>query len=330
MSAGWVAASVRARAMANRRLGRDTALQLAASPTPEDAVHLLARTTYGRHVHGAQTTAQAERGVLQALVWNARVLAGWTTRDDVATLRTLLAPLEVLSIEEHLQRLTRPVAEPGLAQTRAEPALASAAMGQGPTPSTLDLGGLSTALPRVQRATTPAAVRTALAASAWGDPGGDSPREVLLWLRCTAADRVVLAAPAAAAWATTSTALLLARELLTGAGRLPPSAAHAASRVVGRSAAHAGRLSDLAPALPRSARSVLDGVTGPAELWAAEARWWRTVERDSEELVHAPRPGPEVLVGAVGLLAADAWRVRAALEAAAHGPAALEVFRAAA
>ena len=312
MSVGWVAGSVRARAMANRRLGRDAALQLAASPTPEDAVRSLARTTYGRHVHDGQTTAQAERGVLQALVWNARVLAGWTTRDGVATLRTLVAPLEVLSIEEHLERLTRPGAEPG------------------PTPGQLDLGGLATAWPRVRRTTTPPAVRAALAGSAWGDPGGDSPREVLLWLRCTVADRVVLTAPAAEAWATTSTALLLARELLTGAGRLPPSAAHAASRVVGRAAAHASRFSDLAPALPRSARSVLDGVTGPAELWSAEARWWRTVDHDSEELVRAPRPGPDVLVGAVGLLAADAWRVRAALEAAAHGDDALEVFRAAA
>ena len=319
MSVGWVAGSVRARAMANRRLGRDAALRLAASPTPADAVRLLAGSTYGRHVHGGQSTAQAERGVLQALVWNARVLAGWTTRDGVATLRTLLAPLEVLSIEEHLQRLTRPGAEPGLSPT--EPAATSAP---------LDLGGLATAWPRVRRATTPSALRSALAGSAWGDPGGESPREVLLWLRCTVADRVVLAAPTAAAWATTSTALLLARELLTGGGRLPPSAAHAASRVVGRSAAHAGRFSDLAPALPRSARSVLDGVTGPAELWSAEASWWRTVERDSEELVRAPRPGPDVLVGAVGLLAADAWRVRAALEAAAHGAEALEVFRAAA
>jgi hypothetical protein len=99
---------------------------------------------------------------------------------------------------------------------------------------------------------------------------------------------------------------------------------------VGRSAAHARRFTDLAAALPRSARSVLEGVSGPAELWGAEAHWWLTVERDSEELVRAPRPGPDVLVGAVGLLATDAWRVRAALQVAAQGPEGLEVFRAAA
>jgi hypothetical protein len=69
-------------------------------------------------------------------------------------------------------------------------------------------------------------------------------------------------------------------------------------------------------------------VTGPADLWAAEARWWRAVEHDSEDLVRSPRPGPAVLVGAVGLLAADAWRVRAALEAAARGGVGAEVFRA--
>ena len=312
MSVGWVAGSVRARAMASRRLGRDAALQLATSPTPEAAVDLLAGTTYGRHVHVGQTTAQAERGVLQALVWNARVLAGWTTRDGVAILRTLVAPLEILTIEEHLQRLTRAGTEPG------------------PAPSPLELGGLATAWPRVRGTGTPTAVRAALAASAWGDPGGDSPREVLLWLRCSAADRVTLVAPSAAAWAASSTALLLARELLTGAGPLPPLAAQAASRVVGRSAAHVRRFTDLADALPRSVRSALEDVSGPAELWRAEARWWLTVERDSEELVRAPRPGPDVLVGAVGLLATDAWRVRAALQVASHGAEGLEVFRAAA
>ncbi|TQJ51752.1 hypothetical protein [Phycicoccus sp. SLBN-51] len=312
MSVGWVAGSVRARAMAKRRLGRDGALELATSPTPEAAVELLARTTYGRHVHAGQSTAQAERGVLQALVWNARVLAGWTTRDGVAALRTLLSPLEILAIEEHLQRLTGPVTEPGRPS------------------STLELGGLATAWPRLRGTGTPAAVRAALVTSAWGDPGGDSPREVLLWLRCSVADRVTLVAPAAATWAARSTALLLGRELLTGGGPLPSPAAQAASRVVGRSAAQARRFTDLAPALSRSTRSVLEGVTGPAELWGAEARWWLAVERDSEGLVRAPRPGLDVLVGAVGLLAADAWRVRAALQAAAHGAEGLEVFRAAA
>jgi hypothetical protein len=325
MSVGWVAGSVRARAMANRRLGRDAAFQVAASPSSLAAVDRLARTTYGRHVHAGQSAAEAERGVLQALAWNARVLAGWTTRDGVATLRALLAPLEILDIEEHLQRLARAVNEP---------APGSRSPGVGPSPGTtvdlapVELGGLGTAWPRLRGAATPSAVRAGLAASAWGDPGGDSPREVLLWLRCSAADRVTMVVPLASGWAATATALLLARELLTGAGPLPPLAALSASRVVGRAAAHANRLADLADALPRPARPALEGVTGPADLWAAEARWWRAVEHDSEDLVRSPRPGPAVLVGAVGLLAADAWRVRAALEAAARGGVGAEVFRA--
>jgi hypothetical protein len=60
-------------------------------------------------------------------------------------------------------------------------------------------------------------------------------------------------------------------------------------------------------------------VEEPAGLWRAEARWWRRVDRDATALVGRSTPGRAVLVGAAAVLAADALRVRTALEVAARG-----------
>jgi hypothetical protein len=43
------------------------------------------------------------------------------------------------------------------------------------------------------------------------------------------------------------------------------------------------------------------------------------MDRDARAMVARSLPGREVLVGAAGLLAADAWRIRGALELAARG-----------
>ena len=50
------------------------------------------------------------------------------------------------------------------------------------------------------------------------------------------------------------------------------------------------------------------------------------MERDAFRLVRSSTPGSEAPVGAVALLATDAWRVRAALESAARHGRALEDF----
>jgi hypothetical protein len=96
--------------------------------------------------------------------------------------------------------------------------------------------------------------------------------------------------------------------------------------VVGGPALSVGTLPDLASALPASARWVLAGVEQPVDLWRAEARWWTRVDRDGSVLVKHSTPGPDVLVGAVAVMAADAWWVRAALELAARGGTPLEAF----
>ena len=64
----------------------------------------------------------------------------------------------------------------------------------------------------------------------------------------------------------------------------------------------------------------------PTGLWRAEAGWWRRVEQDGFALLHRGRFDAAPLIGAAAVLAADAWRVRAALEIAARGGMPLEVF----
>ena len=300
MSAGWVAATVRARAMTRRRLGRSGARALATSPSVEDAVVALSRSTYGRDVHARQDLTTAQRAVVDTFVWNVRVLSGWTPRSGVPALRALLAPVESANVVNHLRRLGGGAPGPDV-------------------PPPHHLGGLATAWPRIARTTTPAEVREVLATSRWGDPGDETPGEVGLVMTATAADRIMSEVPSAASWAAGAVALAVARALTSTATGLSPTARVQVARVLGAAAADARTLDELGEALPRQAAWSLAGMTEAAGLWRGEATWWERVDRDGAALVRAGRAGPDTVVGTVALLAADAWRVRAALELAARG-----------
>jgi hypothetical protein len=291
--------------MTRRRLGVPELLQLASSPSVEAAVSALAQTTYGRQVRPGQTLAEAQRAVVDAFAWNARVLAGWSPREGVTILRVLVAPLEVANVQDHLQRLAG-----------------------GAAPAAFRLGGLATAWPRLQATSDGREITSVLTASAWGDPGGESPRDIGLSMRASLADRVIAAVPPAGAWAAGATALLVAREVVLEDRRLPHRIQLTASRVIGPAAASATTLPALLAGLPSSAQWALAGVDDPRDLWRAEARWWARVEKDSAALARRATAGPKVLVGAVGLMAVDAWRVRAALEVAARGGGPVEAFHA--
>ena len=105
MSAGWVAGSVRARALARRRLGPSGARRLAASASLADALRALAGTPYGAAEMPGQTLAGAQHAIAAAVLWDLRVLAGWLPRDGVRLLRTLAGWFELANVDELLQTM---------------------------------------------------------------------------------------------------------------------------------------------------------------------------------------------------------------------------------
>jgi hypothetical protein len=183
-----------------------------------------------------------------------------------------------------------------------------------------ELGALATAWPRLAHAGSADAMRAVLAGSRWGDPGAVEAPVIATAMRAAWAERVVAVAPEASMWARSAAALLLARAGPRAGGRL--------ARVAGVDGTlpALGRPADVAAALPADVRWALEGIDGPEELWQAEARWWSRIESGAARLAAARRQDAGTVVGVVALLAADAWRVRAALAAAAMGPAAREAF----
>lgn len=296
MSARWVAGSVRAQALARRRLGAAGARSLAASASTAEAARALDASTYGDRLRADSDLAAAQRSVAETLLWNLRVLAGWLPQRGAETLRVLVGWFEIANVDEHLRALDGEPADPPFR-----------------------LGHLATAWPRLAAATTRAELRAALASSPWRDPGGAQPRDIQLGMRLAWAERVAARAPAAATWAGAGAALLVAREGPASGGRLPAGAAAAAARLLGTPAVEAGSLPELKAAVPARVRWVLDGVDRPAGLWTAEVRWWRRVGADGAALLARAGFGPDPVVGTAALLAADAQLVRAALEAAARG-----------
>ncbi len=305
MSVAWVAGSVRANAMTRRRLGWVATRALAGCSSAELAVAQLADSPYGHDVRVGQSLAEAQRAVVASVLWNLRVLSGWQPRDGVVMLRALLGAVEAANVGDHLRRLSG-----------------------ARVPPPFQLGGLATAWPRLAATTSVADLRRALAASPWGDPGGDTPREIALTMRLTLADRIIREVPVAGAWAAGSAALLLAREAIVEHRELSDRARLVASRVVGSAAvsAAAATLPDFVDALSPAARWALADVDEAAALWRAEAAWWAHVGREGAALCRHTASGPHVLVGAVAVMAVDAWRVRAALEMAARTGGPLEVF----
>jgi len=303
VSAGWVAGAVRARAMARRRLGAGGARALAAAPSLADALLTLAASPYGRYVTPGQSLPQAQRAVADTLLWNLRVFAGWLPRGGGDRLRVLAGWFEIANVEEVLRSLAGETSEPPFR-----------------------LGGLATVARGLDDVRSPADLRRVLAASPWGDPGGESPGDVVPALQLAWAERVAAAVPPARDWAVAGTALLVARVQFLGGRRLGDAARASSRRLLGSAAADAGSLAELGSVVPRGARSALAGVGEQEALWLAEARWWQQLDLDAGRLLRRPRFSLDPVVGTVASAAVDAWRVRAALECAARGGQGLEVF----
>lgn len=302
MSAAWVAGSVRARALARRRIGAVAARRLAGSGSLEDALRLLAPTGYGREIHPGQTLAQAQHGIAAVILWDLRVLAGWLPQGGLPLLRTLAAWFEIANVDELLAGLGG--RQPGELFT---------------------LGALATSEARLRTATSRSELQAALTASGWGDPGGDSAHAIRLGMRARWALRVGAFGGPLQTWAAAGAALLLAGERFVAGRPIAPAVLVPLGGLLG-TAVEASTLDALAATVPARARWALAGVTSPADLWRAEAAWWARVERDAFARLRTSAPNAEPVIGAAAVLAADAWRARAALEMAARGGGDLGVY----
>ena len=310
MSAGWVAGSVRARMLGRRQLGADACRRLAGCHSLADALAALDQTAYRvppDRVPRASANPQhaleaAQRAVSEALLWDLRVLAGWLPRGGTATMRTLAGWFEVANVSERLHELDT-----------------------GETGQYFELGTLATAWPQVRLMPTSAAIRRALATSAWQDPGGDSASAINVGLRAQWARRVAALGEPARTWAAAATALLLASERFAAGRPDNPALKQVASALLGRAQA-AQTLEEFAAALPGRLSWAIHDRTRAADLWRNEAVWWRRVGEDGHRLLIAAGYDHQPVVGAAAVLAADARRIGSALEIAARGGGSLEEF----
>jgi hypothetical protein len=296
-----VAGSVRARALARRRLGTAGIRTLASSGSLTAAIEQLTRSPYGLRVSPAATLAGAQRGIAETLLWHLRVLAGWLPAAGADLLRVFAAGFELANIDEHVRGLDGQPADPPFR-----------------------LVALATAWPLLAQTASRAELRLALARSAWGDPGGESARDLQLGPRVVWGLRMAAIAEPARPWADSAIALLLAREL-AGGRTLPARAQQAAGHLLG-SAAAAGSLADLAALLRPSAAWVLREVHSAEDLWLAELGWWARVRADGMRLLAGSGFGLQKATGAVAVLGADAAAAIGALEIAARGEASREVL----
>lgn len=316
MSSSWVAAVVRAKALARRRLGAAGARAVAKSPGLGPALAALASSSYGHDVRPDQSLGAAQHAVAASMLWNMRVLAGWLPRGRVDVVRLFAAGFEIANLDEHVSTLQH------FSAPRGEPA----------DPPFL-LGTLDTAWSRLSSTTTLTGIAAVLETSRWQLRGCRTPREFRLGLRLAWADAVVAGVPEAAGWARAAAALLVLQEVLLEGRSLSEPLALRASYVLGPAfvGALGSRLVDLAELrdrLPSGARWALDGLDRGQDLWRGEAAWWHRVERDGFALLRGSGYDRGPVVGALAVLAVDVWRVRAALETAARGGAGstLEAF----
>ena len=305
MSAGWVAGSVRGRLLVRRRLGTAGARAVAGAESAAAAVALVAESPYGHRVDRAMSVDDASRAVRGVCLWHLRVLAGWLPPRGGDVVRTFAARFELDDIGDRLLALGDPTV---------------------PLPAPLDHGGLGIAWSRVAVALSPDEVRSALARSAWGDPGATDWPSVAPVLEARWCTWLAAAAPPDMGhWAVGAAALVAASAVATGVP-LPPGARVDLRRLVGRQWEDARDLTDLVEQLPRSGAWALDGVDDGRELWRGESRWWQRIDHDAAGMLRTARPGPGVAAASAARLVADMRRTRSALEAVRWGAAGLEVF----
>lgn len=305
MTSGWVAATVRARALARRRVGSRLARSIAEAPTLDAGLALLAGTAFEDVSRPGTSLRDAEHGIRAEQLWELRVLAGWLPARGIPLARSLAARFEQANVEQHRNQLTGREAEPAFR-----------------------LGTLATSWPRLTATSSIEELHRELATSPWGDPGdmtATSLHDALTigWLRMMGAASSGL--PALSRWVVSGASLLVARIVAAGSP-VAPTLVRAAMPLIGGQWASARSIRELTPALPATGRRALRDVDNPGEVWLAEARLRGDVESDGFRMLRTANPGPEPVLGALAVLAVDGWRVRAALASAAVGAGPSEVL----
>jgi hypothetical protein len=302
VSAGWVAGSVRARALARRRLGVGGARQVAACGSLHEALGVLAGTAYASACQQSQGLAAVQHAVAATVLWNLRVLAGWLPRGGLSLMRPLAGWFEIANIDELIEELDgRPAGEQ------------------------FELGALATAWPRLRGSASLGELRAALAASAWQDPGGGSGLAVRVGVRARWAQRISALGSPAPGWAAGAVALLVAGERFAAGRPLSPAVQGIAHSLLG-SAAGAATYPGLRDRLPARLAWVLEPAQSVNDLWRAEAAWYARVERDGLGLLRSSTSDWHPVLGAAAVLATDGRRAGAALELAARGGTPLEAY----
>jgi len=295
MSTGWVAAAVRAKAMARRRTGTSAARRIAAAPSLDAGLRMLTGTAYADAAESGDL-ARAEHAIRAEVLWQLRVLAGWMPPPAAPMARALAGGFEARNIVGHYRRLTGSSAEPAFR-----------------------LGSLGTAWARLATTRSVEQLGRELSVSVWGVPEAAAPRSgaelhdllTVIWMR-----RVAALVPGVERWTAGRTALLAARLILVERRRIPAELVRAAAPLLGSGWAAARDPAGLRAALPATARWALSGVTAGEGLWRAEAELRRRVEAAGFRELRAAMPGPGIAAGAFAVLAMDAWRLRAALACA--------------
>ena len=236
-----------------------------------------------------------------ALLWHLRVLAGWQPAQGAQAIRALAAGFEASNIAAHARRLAGAPARPPY-----------------------ELGALASAWPRLSETSSLAQLRDILAndvgrpgigitvghraggADRLGGAGGQrGSRGAGLGVHAVGFD---CGAPAAVEQRELPEPVLMRARLMLGA------------------AAAATDLASFADALAMWFHWVLDGITEADGLWTAEARWWARVEADGLAMLGRGGFTRARTIGAVAVLATDAWRCRAALAMASRGGGPMDVY----
>lgn len=316
MTAGWVAPSTRGRLLLRRRLGASGARALGSEDSWPQARAELATTVYGASLPADADRRAARVSASAATIWQFRVLAGWLPPNATALARTFAASVEIAEIDRHVSRLAR---DAGAGSTRTEP------------PGTVSLGSLATTWPRVGRATTLEQVRSILARSAWGDPGGSDPATIRLGLRIAWGRRLVRRAAVTTDWVHGAAAVLVARERFLFERDIAEIPARTIDQLLGPRWRRATSMASLADNVPSSASWSLladDSSTDPSatNLWLSELAVISRVDEDASRIVESGRNGRNAVAAVMALLLLDLWRVDAAIESAGRGPLPEEVF----